>query len=811
MSNYTKTTNFGAKDTLPSGDSQKIIRGTEFDTEFNNIATAVATKLEVDGSNNLAISGTFSATKIIPTGGTAAGNGLYLPAANTLALSVNSTEAVRVNSSGNVGIKTATPQNELDVFSSGGSTRIGIRATESISRSPELAFLFGTDANSNNNTLAHIRATPTQVDPSPLKADLLFATNTGDSVVTAMRLDSSGNLGFNFVPNTWANGFKAIQLQGSSLYANGFNNINLSSNVAGGVDAGGNGGLYGNTQAAARYQQLYGAHFWYTAPSGTIGTAITFNQRMVLNNDGHLGLGNSPGFTWGTGTKDAIALEIGDGYASGSIASDAPYGFFNVLHNVRWNGTDWIYASSAAALRYSTDRTNGAHVFETAPVGTSTTVATLTERLRIRQSGNTQITSTSGGSPVNTADTSALRLRSTATAGVNVGPVILFEGQTGNVTANHGFGAIQGVKLSAAAADYSGGLAFFTQSAGGTTALNEQMRLTPTGLGIGITSPTEKLQVVGNTRIQQSNFQNPVLYISQGAITTGNSCQIIFQDQLTNTTASITAYGSAYGSNRNYALGFATNGVERVLLNESGNLGLGSTPSAWGNNFRAFSINRSYVAAYASDDGIFVGTNAFNNNTTWTYITNDYASRYDQQSGQHKWFTAASGTAGGVISFSQRMTLDTTGNLGIGTTSPSSNLHISATTPDIKIVSTTTTGTTIGDKGNRLLFESNSSTTGNGGEVVFLASDTDVDRWAAVSGSIRTNTASGCTGNIVLATKAVETDTALVSRMVVKYLGQVRFVPLSADPALSEAGDVYYNSTSNKLRVYNGTAWVDLH
>jgi len=108
MSNYTKTTNFGAKDTLPPGDSQKIIRGTEFDTEFNNIATAVATKLEVDGSNNLVLAGTASATKFIPTGGTASGNGLYLPAANTLALSTNGVERVRLDSSGNLLVGTTT-------------------------------------------------------------------------------------------------------------------------------------------------------------------------------------------------------------------------------------------------------------------------------------------------------------------------------------------------------------------------------------------------------------------------------------------------------------------------------------------------------------------------------------------------------------------------------------------------------------------------------------------------------------------------------------------------------------------------------
>ena len=55
MSNYTKTTNFAAKDSLPSGNAAKIVKGTEIDTEFNNIATASATKAN---SNNAALTGT---------------------------------------------------------------------------------------------------------------------------------------------------------------------------------------------------------------------------------------------------------------------------------------------------------------------------------------------------------------------------------------------------------------------------------------------------------------------------------------------------------------------------------------------------------------------------------------------------------------------------------------------------------------------------------------------------------------------------------------------------------------------------------
>lgn len=59
MSNYTKTVDFAAKDTLPSGDSGKIIKGTEFETEFDNIATAIATKANT-------ASPTFTGTVTIP-------------------------------------------------------------------------------------------------------------------------------------------------------------------------------------------------------------------------------------------------------------------------------------------------------------------------------------------------------------------------------------------------------------------------------------------------------------------------------------------------------------------------------------------------------------------------------------------------------------------------------------------------------------------------------------------------------------------------------------------------------------------------
>ena len=51
MANYTKTTNFAAKDSLASGNAAKVVKGTEIDTEFTNIQTAIATKADGNFTN----------------------------------------------------------------------------------------------------------------------------------------------------------------------------------------------------------------------------------------------------------------------------------------------------------------------------------------------------------------------------------------------------------------------------------------------------------------------------------------------------------------------------------------------------------------------------------------------------------------------------------------------------------------------------------------------------------------------------------------------------------------------------------------
>jgi len=71
MSNYTKTTDFTAKDSLPSGNAAKKVVGSEFDTEFNNISTAIATKADTTA---LTAVETIANAALPKAGGTLTGN-----------------------------------------------------------------------------------------------------------------------------------------------------------------------------------------------------------------------------------------------------------------------------------------------------------------------------------------------------------------------------------------------------------------------------------------------------------------------------------------------------------------------------------------------------------------------------------------------------------------------------------------------------------------------------------------------------------------------------------------------------------------
>jgi hypothetical protein len=171
-------------------------------------------------------------------------------------------------------------------------------------------------------------------------------------------------------------------------------------------------------------------------------------------------------------------------------------------------------------------------------------------------------------------------------------------------------------------------------------------------VGVGLSNPATKLEVVGGIQskgdalsVTDVNGTNP-FFINRENSVTGNL-------QFRYTTTSL------------------------MELTQSGNLGLGVAPSAWVSG-KALEFSAGSVFSFSSGAaGEFdIAYNAFFDGA-WKYKASSSAvSLYSIQAGVYKWFTAASGTAGNAISFTQAMTLDASGNLGVGTTSTSSRFEV---------------------------------------------------------------------------------------------------------------------------------------
>jgi hypothetical protein len=144
----------------------------------------------------------------------------------------------------------------------------------------------------------------------------------------------------------------------------------------------------------------------------------------------------------------------------------------------------------------------------------------------------------------------------------------------------------------------------------------------------------------------------------------------------------------------NHGLQFATNNTTRMTLSSTGNLGLGVTPSAWSTSLKALQVGLSAsVAARTGGSGFYFSDNLYMSTDPSTapngiYLYSAAAATYRIAGGQHFWYNAPSGSAGNAITFTQAMTLDASGRLGIGVTSPSNKLDVLGTAASPNLVGT---------------------------------------------------------------------------------------------------------------------------
>jgi hypothetical protein len=159
----------------------------------------------------------------------------------------------------------------------------------------------------------------------------------------------------------------------------------------------------------------------------------------------------------------------------------------------------------------------------------------------------------------------------------------------------------------------------------------------------------------------------------------GGGTKAIFQYDATNAIALV-------GGNTTNGLAFQTltsgSLTTKATIDSSGNLGLGVTPSAWASPFKNIQVGNGAGFTGRTDAmTAYMSSNYYYNNGD-KYIGTGNATLYIQISGQHIFYTAPSGTAGGAISSTQALTLNANGALvlqggdtaanGVGVTFPAS-------------------------------------------------------------------------------------------------------------------------------------------
>ena len=169
-------------------------------------------------------------------------------------------------------------------------------------------------------------------------------------------------------------------------------------------------------------------------------------------------------------------------------------------------------------------------------------------------------------------------------------------------------------------------------------------------------------------------------------------------------------------------IAFAEGGAEAMRLDSSGNVGIGVTPSAWISSQKGVQSNNAFWSTNSTTSNF--GQNAFLSASSgnWTYTTSAAASLYEQFGGNHTWYTAASGTAGNTVTFTDRMRIDSSGSVLVNATAQLAGEKFNVSAGGSTINTAYFNFTTTDDRGNVILKHARATGATTGQQIAFLNS-----------------------------------------------------------------------------------------
>ena len=193
---------------------------------------------------------------------------------------------------------------------------------------------------------------------------------------------------------------------------------------------------------------------------------------------------------------------------------------------------------------------------------------------------------------------------------------------------------------------------------------NEALRITSDGkVGIASDNPQKTLDIGGDVKILD------------------NSPRLEFHDANSSDLANVTGGFEGYDKSGNRAifvgagmgvggnvLEFGTNNILRLLIDSNGHLGINTVPSSWesGADTSVLQIDGASVACI-NDTDFFATSNAYWDGSNWEYIQTGEAVSYYQHNDdrKHVFRSAASGSPGGTVTWTNQLVIDVAGNVDI--------------------------------------------------------------------------------------------------------------------------------------------------